>query len=123
MNFFEYQAKARSNTTRMVVLSALGVGGMVLAVDLAVLLLLGTQWDSAGGVVGLLLLTTLGTLTVIGLGSMCRMASLRGGGESVALQMGATEVLETTSDFQLRCLRNVVEEIAIASGCRCPGCT
>ena len=120
MNFFEHQAKARSSSTRMVVLFALAVGGIVLAVDLAVLLLLGTQVGSAGGVAGLLFVSTLGTIAVIGLGSMYRMASLRGGGESVALQMGATAVPEDTRDLQLRRLRNVVEEIAIASGVPVP---
>ena len=120
MNFFEHQAKARSSSTRMVVLFALAVGGIVLAVDLAVLVLLGTQMESAGGTAALLFVTTVGTLLVIGLGSMYRMASLCDGGESVALQMGATEVPENTPDFQLRRLRNVVEEIAIASGVPVP---
>ena len=120
MNFFEHQAKARSSSTRMVVLFALAVGGIVLVVDLAVLLLLGTQLGSAGGVAALLFASTVGTVAVIGLGSMYRMASLRGGGEAVALQMGATAVPENTSDFQLRRLRNVVEEIAIASGVPVP---
>jgi Zn-dependent protease with chaperone function len=120
MNFFEHQAKARSSSTRMVILFALAVGGIVLAVDLAVLVLLGTQMSSAGGVAALLFVTTVGTVLVIGLGSMYRMASLRGGGESVALQMGATEVPANTTDFQLRRLRNVVEEIAIASGVPVP---
>lgn len=120
MNFFEHQAKARSSSTRMVLLFALAVGGIVLAVDLAVLVLLGTQMESTGGIAALLFMTTVGTLLVIGLGSMYRMASLRGGGESVALQMGATEVPSNTTDFQLRRLRNVVEEIAIASGVPVP---
>ena len=104
----------------MVVLFGLAVLGIVLAVDFAVLLLLGAQMGSGGGVVGLMLVTTLGTLAVIGLGSLYRMSSLRGGGESVALQMGGTEVPENTTDFQLRRLRNVVEEIAIASGVPVP---
>ena len=120
MNFFEHQAAARRSTTRMVVLFGLAVLGIVLAVDFAVLLLLGAQMDDGGGVVGLMVMTTLGTLAVIGLGSLYRMSSLRGGGESVALQMGATEVPENTTDFQLRRLRNVVEEIAIASGVPVP---
>lgn len=120
MNFFEHQAKARSSSTRMVLLFALAVGGIVLVVDLAVLVLLGTQMESTGGIAALLFMTTVGTLLVIGLGSMYRMASLRGGGESVALQMSATEVPANTTDFQLRRLRNVVEEIAIASGVPVP---
>src|SRR5690606_4380571 len=50
-----------------------------------------------------------------------RIAALRsGGGESVALQMGGTPVPEDTADFNLRRLRNVVEEIAIASGVPVP---
>ena len=120
MNFFEHQAAARRSTTRMVVLFGLAVLGIVLAVDLAVLLLLGTQMGGAGGVAGLLLVATAGTLAVIGLGSLYRISSLRGGGESVALQMGGTEVPESTTDLQLRRLRNVVEEIAIASGVPVP---
>jgi len=116
VNFFEHQAAAKRSTTRMVVLFALAVIGMVVAVDLAVLLLLG----GGEGTTGLLLVTTVGTLAVIGLGSLYRMASLRAGGEAVALQMGATEVPENTTDFQLRRLRNVVEEIAIASGVPVP---
>ncbi len=116
MNFFEHQATARRSTTRMVVLFALAVIGIVVAVDVAVLLLLG----GGQNVVGLLLVSTLGTLAVIGLGSLYRMASLRAGGEAVALQMGATEVPESTTDFQLLRLRNVVEEIAIASGVPVP---
>ncbi len=116
MNFFEHQATARRSTTRMVVLFALAVIGIVVAVDVAVLLLLG----GGGNVAGLLLFSTFGTLAVIGLGSLYRMASLRAGGEAVALQMGATEVPESTTDFQLRRLRNVVEEIAIASGVPVP---
>ena len=120
MNFFEHQAAARRSTFRMVVLFALAVIGIVVAVDVAVLVLLGSQLDSNGGIAGLLLVSTLGTLAVIGLGSLYRMASLRAGGEAVALQMGATEVPENTTDFQLRRLRNVVEEIAIASGVPVP---
>lgn len=119
MNFFEHQAAAKRNSTRMVVLFALAVIGIVIVVDVAVMLLLGAQVGS-GGALGLLLFTTVGTLAVIGLGSLYRIASLRGGGESVALQMGATEVPENTTDFQLRRLRNVVEEIAIASGVPVP---
>ena len=119
MRFFEHQAAAKRSSTRMVVLFALAVIGIVVVVDIAVLLLLGSQLGG-GGALGLLAMTTIGTLAVIGMGSLYRMASLRGGGETVALQMGGTEVPENTNDFQLRRLRNVVEEIAIASGVPVP---
>ncbi|MFT3763499.1 MAG: M48 family metallopeptidase [Pseudoxanthomonas sp.] len=120
MNFFEHQAAARRNSTRMVVLFALAVAGIVIAVDLGVLLLFGLQAESAGGAAALVAFSTLATLAVIGLGSLYRIASLRGGGEAVALEMGGTPVPEDVTDFNLRRLRNVVEEIAIASGVPMP---
>ena len=57
---------------------------------------------------------------MIGFGSMYRIASLRGGGDAVALQMGGVPVPEDATDLNLRRLRNVVEEIAIASGVPVP---
>ena len=63
---------------------------------------------------------TLATLAVIGLGSLYRIASLRGGGAVVAAQMGGSFVPEDTRDPSLRRLRNVVEEISIASGVPVP---
>ena len=112
MNFFEQQAAARRNSSRLVVLFALAVIGIVAAVDLA-------TWAATGSA-GALVFTTLATLAVIGVGSMYRIASLRGGGEPVALQMGGVPVPEDTTDLNLRRLRNVVEEIAIASGVPVP---
>ena len=113
MNFFEHQAQARRVSTRLVILFALAVIGIVLAVDFAVVTAVGPD-------PGVLVFATLATLAVIGLGSLFRIASLRGGGEPVALQMGGVPVPEDTSDLNLRRLRNVVEEIAIASGVPVP---
>jgi Zn-dependent protease with chaperone function len=115
MNFFEHQAAARRNSSRLVLLFALAVAGIVIAVDLVVLLVSGGE---SSGV--LLIFASLVTLGVIGLGSLYRIASLRGGGEAVALQMGGVAVPEHSNDFNLRRLRNVVEEIAIASGVPMP---
>jgi Zn-dependent protease with chaperone function len=121
MNFFEHQAVARRSSLRMVVLLALALIAIVIAVDIAVLVLLGSQMRGDGGaVIGLLTASTLATLAIIGLGSLYRLASLRSGGEAVARQMGASEVPEDSTDPQLRRLRNVVEEIAIASGVPVP---
>ena len=112
MNFFERQAAARRNSMRLVILFALAVVAIVIAVDFVAY--------AATGSVNALVFTTLATLAVIGLGSMYRIASLRGGGEPVALQMGGVPVPEGTTDLNLRRLRNVVEEIAIASGVPVP---
>ena len=113
MNFFERQAAARRDSSRLVFLFALAVAGIVLAVDTAVFV--ATQGNA-----GALLSATVATLATIGIGSMYRIASLRGGGEPVALQLGGMPVPEDTTDPGLRRLRNVVEEIAIASGVPVP---
>jgi len=113
MNFFERQAQARRNTTRLVVLFALAVVGIVLAVDLGVALVFGANAT-------VLAVASLLTLGVIGIGSLYRIASLRGGGESVAQQMGGVQRGEDTTDYHLRRLRNVVEEMSIASGVPVP---
>lgn len=114
MNFFEQQAQARRSSTRLFVLFAMAVLGIVLAIDLAVAFVVGPD-------LGVLAFTTLATLAVIGLGSMYRLASLRGGGDVVALQLGGTPVPQDSTDPSLRRLRNVVEEISIASGVPVPG--
>ena len=121
MNFFEQQAAARSASTRLIVLFALAVIGIVLAVDFAAYIVFGGGAHRLPGETGALLaFTTCATLAIIGLGSLYRIASLRGGGEPVALQFGGVPVPEDTTDLNLRRLRNVVEEIAIASGVPVP---
>jgi Zn-dependent protease with chaperone function len=119
MNFFERQAVARKQTFRMLVLFGLAVGAIVLAVNIALLVALGFS-GGLGQAIPLMVLITLGTLAVIGFSSLYRLASLRSGGEAIAREMGGTPVPEDTTDFQLRRLRNVVEEIAIASGVPVP---
>ena len=113
MNFFEHQAAARRTSSRLVILFGLAVVGIVLAVD-------AVTWVATRGSTAMLAFTTVGTIAVIALGSMYRISSLSGGGEPVALQMGGVPVPENTTDLNLRRLRNVVEEIAIASGVPVP---
>lgn len=113
MNFFERQARARRNSARLVVLFSLAVLGIVVMVDLVVLLVAGPQ-------PGALLFATIATVGVIGLGSLFRISSLNSGGEPVARQLGGVPVAEDTRDPQLRRLRNVVEEMSIASGVPVP---
>ncbi|MGV8961657.1 MAG: M48 family metallopeptidase [Stenotrophomonas sp.] len=113
MNFFEHQAQARRSSSRLVLLFAAAVTAIVLAVDLAVMVV-------AGPDPGVILFASLATLAVIGLGSLFRITQLRGGGALVAAQLGGVWVPEDTTDPALRRLRNVVEEIAIASGVPVP---
>ena len=76
MNFFERQAAARRTSSRLVLLFALAVLGIMLAVDVVVWLV--TQST------GMVLFASVATLGVIALGSLYRIASLGGGGEPVA---------------------------------------
>ncbi|MEG3191340.1 M48 family metallopeptidase [Lysobacter sp. D1-1-M9] len=113
MNFFEHQAQARRVSTRLMLLFGVAVLGMVLGVNVVVVFAIGYSPGTAA-------FASLATLAVVGLGSLFRIASLRGGGEPVALQMGGVPVPEDTADLNLRRLRNVVEEIAIAAGVPVP---
>ena len=112
MNFFEHQEAARRSSTRLVLLFTLAVAAIVGAVDVVV-------WLASGSVEAVVAASLL-TGVVIGLGSLYRIASLRGGGAAVAAQLGGTWVPEDTRDPALRRLRNVVEEVAIASGVPVP---
>ncbi len=120
MNFFEHQDAARRTSKRLIVLFAMAVLGIVIAVDVGVLVGLGLTRKSPGSAAGILLLSTIATLAVIGISSLVRTAGLRSGGGKVAVELGATQVAEDTTDFQYRRLRNVIEEIAIASGVPVP---
>ncbi len=122
MNFFARQDASRRQSRRLVWLFALAVLGVVVAVDLVLLLLLGVLSDEgqARSPLPALVAASLFTLGVIGLASMHRIASLRSGGAAVARQLGGTPVPEDTRDPHYRRLRNVVEEIAIASGVPVP---
>lgn len=113
MSFFERQARARRNTSWLVALFALAVACIVALVVLGVMVFL-------GGGPRAMAVAAVGTLAVIGLGSLYRVASLRGGGARVAAEMGGLFVPEDSTDPQLRRLRNVVEEMAIASGVPMP---
>src|SRR3546814_11143026 len=94
MNFFEHQAKARRTSTRLLLLFALAVVAILVAVDLAVMLVFGR----GDGGVGILVFTTLVTLAVIAGASMLPIASLRGGGARVAVRSGGPPCLEDTPD-------------------------
>ena len=132
MNFFERQAQARSQSKRLLLLFIGAVFAIVTAVcgGIFLLLLMGAdarELERMGGALGLLrefsgllLFTAAVTALVIAAASLYRIASLRGGGATVARAMGGREISEDTRDPELRRLRNVVEEIAIASSLPVP---
>ena len=115
MDFFAQQAKVRRSSRNLVWLFAAAVLAIVVAVDLVCAFVLG---------VGLRPLPLLGiavaVVAVIGLCSAYRVASLAGGGAAVAREMNAVEVPADTTNPQWQRLRNVIEEVAIASGVPVP---
>lgn len=124
MNFFAHQAAARAKTRGMLWLFALAVLIIVAAINIVVLLVFGIAAKPGTGeqqaLIPTLVASSAITLTVIGLGSLFKTLSLRGGGGAVARSMGGTLVPEDPRDFHLKRLRNVVEEMSIASGVPVP---
>ncbi|HKJ17377.1 MAG TPA: M48 family metallopeptidase [Xanthomonadales bacterium] len=132
MNFFENQDQARRSTRWLVIVFILAVLAIVAVIDLAILAAFGfasveLQQDgswfsaiSASENIPLLAGGAIATTTVIGLASLFKTMALRGGGGKVARDLGGTLVSADTSDRRRRQLRNVVEEIALASGVPVP---
>ncbi|MCA1778152.1 MAG: M48 family metalloprotease [Xanthomonadaceae bacterium] len=128
MNFFEQQDRARKQTRLLVIAFMLAVVAIVVAMNLIALVVFGdgsspqawlspSFWLANGPT---LLATTVVTSGIIGLASLYRSLQLRGGGSTVARELGGVEVNGTTSDPLRRRLLNVVEEMAIASGVPVP---
>jgi Zn-dependent protease with chaperone function len=120
MNFFERQQHVRRMSARLVLLFTVAVFGIVLVIDLAVAFAFNAFTKQPVELAGVLIATSIITLLAIGLAAAFRMIGLRGGGGRVARELGGVLVPADTQDPQLRRLRNVVEEIAIASGTPVP---
>ena len=127
MNFFAQQELARTHTRRMLILFVLAVACIVVAVDVVLMIAFGafgSRHHDAGQGSGIqtqvMFWSSVLVLAVIGLSTLYKVSTLRGGGGVVARQLGATLVEANTKDFAHRRLRNVVEEIAIASGVPVP---
>lgn len=109
-------------SVRLVLLFAIAVVGIIATVDMVALLAFGAFSPGSGAsrVWGVIAVASLATAGAIALATLYRMATLRGGGGRVARELGGDYVPHDTVDPQLRRLRNVVEEIAIASGVPVP---
>ena len=114
MDFFAQQARVRRSARWLVLLFALAVAAIIAAIDLiCAFFLVGPRPQALLGI-------SIAVLVLIGLCSLFRIASLRGGGSAVARSMNATPVPADTSNPQWKKLRNVIEEVAIASGVPVP---
>lgn len=117
MDFFQHQDQARRNTGRLVLLFVLAVLALLVGLNLAV----GAVLASQGGAHPLVFVgLSVGVLLLVGLGSLYRIASLRGGGRKVAEMLGGRRIDPGRADGAERRLLNVVEEMAIASGAPVP---
>ena len=127
MDFFQHQETARRRTGLLVFYFAAAVVLIVLlayvVVDVA-LVASGPEARAAGGGglwnPALFGVVTAGTLLLIGGGSLYRIASLSGGGHTVADFLGGRPISPQTTDPDERKVLNVVEEMAIASGTPVP---
>jgi Zn-dependent protease with chaperone function len=131
MDFFERQDQARRDTRLLLIYFILGVGLLIVAVYAALLLIftgLGAHHRGFNGEEAQLALwnpqlflgAAVGTLAVIALGSGFKTLELAQGGSAVATMLGGRMVDPATTDPDERKLRNVVEEMAIASGIPVP---
>ncbi len=131
MNFFEHQDRARKQSRWLIAVFILAVLAIVAAIDLLLLVAIGattlepgaeshSMVQIAAANLPLLVGGAIACVAVIGLASLFKTASLRSGGGQVARQLGGTLVESDTRDANSRRLRNVVEEIALASGVPVP---
>ncbi|MDT8399603.1 MAG: M48 family metallopeptidase [Pseudomonadales bacterium] len=128
MDFFSHQDRARSSTRLLIFLFCCAVATLILMTSFLVMALLFAQ-DSASQEPAVALdffasplfaRISLGVIAVVVLGSLYRLAQLRGGGKSVAEAMHGRLLTLNTRDADERKILNVVEEMAIASGLPVP---
>ncbi len=131
MDFFASQDRARRSTSVQKLYFSLAVAATILLVYL-IPVFVWHAWKAAPATTGaapalvwwypdLFGGVCAGTLIVVLGGAAVKIAELRrGGGAGVARMLGGREILPDTNDFFERRLRNVVEEMAIASGVPVP---
>jgi Zn-dependent protease with chaperone function len=121
MDFFGQQDKARTASGRLLFLFGLAVAGIIVSIYAAARMLLaaidrGDSWFEPklfGAVAALV-------LAVVAVATIFKTLQLRSGGDKVAELLGGIPIAEEPTDPAERQLRNVVEEIAIASGLPVP---
>lgn len=125
MDFFAHQERARQRTGLLLFYFSLAVLLTVGAVNAAVFLIF--NWPVLPGLAldnwlakPAWLWISLGTLAIIGFGSLTRYLQLRDGGHVIADAVRARRVDPDTADAQERMLLNIVEEMALASGTPAP---
>jgi Zn-dependent protease with chaperone function len=137
LDFYAYQATARRQSRLFVLMFMAAVAAVVIALDAVVCTVLAARSSAttSGGQYGdasvdplqfamrnpdTVLVVSVLIIGVIGLASLFKSAQLRGGGAVVAQQLGGVRVERDTADPARKRLRNIIEEMAIASGVPVP---
>jgi Zn-dependent protease with chaperone function len=131
VNFFQHQDRARRQSRTLLFVFILAVLAIVTAIDALLLVVVGvTSYEPNAPMLppGTLLQANLpllaggavATIAVIGVASLFKITTLRSGGGQVARQLGGVLVESDPHDPLRRRLRNVVEEISLASGVSVP---
>jgi Zn-dependent protease with chaperone function len=120
LDFFARQERSRTAGRWLVVLFLAAVIGTVAAVDAVIWIASGLADRKHAPPSGFIPMTTLLVLAVILVATTWRVSRLSSGGAVVALDLGGTPVDDIPADPAMRRFRNVVEEIAIASGVPVP---
>lgn len=116
MDFFASQERAHRKTKWLLVYFALAVVGIILTLQVLAAFAFGeslTDWGMLGMISG-------GVVVVVALGSLFRIAELSRGGAVVAEMLGGRAIDPHTTDTSEQRLRNVVEEMSLASGVPVP---
>jgi len=129
MNFFEYQDKARRNSTLLVALFAVAVLGLIAITTLFIALLThysrgqgsaslaqmvaGLGWNTVAGI-------ALTITAIIAIASFFRLRQLAAGGRAIAESLGGKKINIAPSGLAEQRALNVVEEMALASGTPVP---
>ena len=121
MNFFDAQDRARRSTRWLVIVYVIATALIVAGVTLVVAVAFHMVGETGRPADPSILVATaiLDTLLIIG-ATVYKTARLSSGGGRVAIDMGGTLVPADVHDPLRRRLRNVIEEMAIASGVPVP---
>jgi Zn-dependent protease with chaperone function len=128
MDFFREQRRAQEQSKRLLFLFLVAVALIVVVVATAISLGWAAFSDAQAlergvrisEILPVAFIAGLATLALIALASWTRTSGLRAGGGVVARELGATLIPPDTTNPSYRRLRNVVEEMAIASGVPVP---
>ena len=132
MNFFEQQDKARSKTSRLVIMFLTGIVvlGIIafVAVYMGYILFIGGGYNVEEEAISVALLFSLVFVVILLLATWFKISQLRrGGGPQVAKELGGIlleegnlDKIETVSQHKIKVLMNINKEMALASGVPVP---